>query len=72
MIVQSDGTVERRTLTIARAIEDKWLVSEGLSPGDQLIVDGIQKIRPGTDQKVIPVSVTDSRGTVTPTSHVTR
>jgi membrane fusion protein (multidrug efflux system) len=72
MIVQSDGTVERRTLTIARAIEDKWLVSEGLSAGDQLIVEGIQKIRPGVDQKVIPVNVTDARGTVTPTSHVTR
>lgn len=61
MIVHSDGTVERRKLTIARAMGDQWLVSEGLNPGEQLIVEGVQKIRPGTDQKVVAVNITKAR-----------
>jgi membrane fusion protein (multidrug efflux system) len=33
---------------------DKWLVSSGLGAGDQLIVEGIQKVRPGVSVKAVP------------------
>jgi membrane fusion protein (multidrug efflux system) len=33
---------------------DKWLVSAGLSPGEQVIVEGLQKVRPGMAVKVVP------------------
>jgi membrane fusion protein (multidrug efflux system) len=39
---------------VDRAVGDKWLISEGLNPGDRLIVEGIQKVRPGTSVKVVP------------------
>ncbi|MGQ9858789.1 MAG: efflux RND transporter periplasmic adaptor subunit [Thermodesulfobacteriota bacterium] len=53
LVVGPGGTVEQRMLTLDRAIGDKWLVTSGLSPGDRLIVEGIQKIRPGVPVKVV-------------------
>ena len=53
LIVDAEDTVRQRALTLDRAIEDKWLVSSGLSEGDRVIVEGIQKVRPGTKVKVI-------------------
>ncbi len=41
-------------ITVDRAIGDKWLVSSGLAPGDRVIVEGIQKVRPGASVKVVP------------------
>jgi membrane fusion protein (multidrug efflux system) len=53
LIVDGSGKVEQRMITVARAIGDRWLVSEGLNPGDRLIVEGSQKVRPGTSVKVV-------------------
>ena len=33
---------------------DKWLVSSGLAKGDRVIVEGMQKVRPGMAVKVVP------------------
>lgn len=54
LIVDDSGKVQQRKLTVDRAIGDKWLVSSGLKPGDRLIVEGLQKVRPGATVKVIP------------------
>jgi membrane fusion protein (multidrug efflux system) len=54
LIVDGSGKVEQRTITVARAIDDKWNVSSGLAPGDQVIVEGIQRVRPGSPVKVVP------------------
>jgi membrane fusion protein (multidrug efflux system) len=54
LIVDGSGKVEQRMVTVDRAIGDKWLVSSGLAPGDRVIVEGIQKVRPGASVKVIP------------------
>jgi len=54
LIVDGSGKVEQRMITAARAIGDRWLVSEGLNPGDRLIVEGRQRIRPGTSVKAVP------------------
>jgi membrane fusion protein (multidrug efflux system) len=35
-------------------VGDSWLVSEGLKPGDRVIVEGIQRARPGTPVKAVP------------------
>jgi len=52
--VNAEGKVELRVLKTDRSLGDKWLVSEGLKPGDQLIVEGLQKIQPGMSVKVVP------------------
>lgn len=54
LVVATSDKVEQRILTLNRAIADKWLVSEGLNPGDRLIVEGVQKVRPGSSVKVVP------------------
>lgn len=47
MVVAQDGTVERRAVEVSRTIGDQWLVAGGLSAGDRVIVQGLQKIQPG-------------------------
>jgi len=54
LVAGKDGKAEQRTLTLDRAIGDRWLVTKGLAPGDQVIVDGLQRIRPGADVKAVP------------------
>ena len=41
-------------LTTNRALGDKWLVSSGLAQGDRVIVEGMQKVRPGATVKAVP------------------
>jgi membrane fusion protein, multidrug efflux system len=54
LVVDKDGKVEQRTLELDRALGDKWLVTKGLAPGDRLIIEGLQKIRPGDAVKAVP------------------
>ena len=59
MVVDADGKVAAREVKVSRAIGDKWLVESGLAAGDKLIVEGLQKIRPGapvqaTEQGIAP------------------
>jgi membrane fusion protein (multidrug efflux system) len=44
--------VETQSITTERAIGDKWLVSTGLSVGDRVVIEGLQKARPGTPVKI--------------------
>jgi membrane fusion protein (multidrug efflux system) len=54
LVVDATGKVEQRMLSLDRAIDDKWLVSSGLSPGDRMIVEGLQNVRPGDSVNVVP------------------
>lgn len=47
MVVGADNKVELRTVTTQQAIGDKWVVTDGLKPGDKVIVTGLQKVKPG-------------------------
>lgn len=42
-----DGKVEQRVLTVDRAVGNQWWVTAGLQAGDQVIVEGGQKVRVG-------------------------
>ena len=53
LIVNTEGNVEQRMLAIDRAEGNKWLVTSGLKPGDQVIVEGVQKVRPGAPAKAV-------------------
>lgn len=54
LIVDGSDKVAQRKITVDRAIGEKWLVSEGLKPGDRLVVEGTQKARPGISVKAVP------------------
>ncbi|MFA6412824.1 MAG: efflux RND transporter periplasmic adaptor subunit [Syntrophales bacterium] len=54
LTVDAQGKVQQREIKVDRAIGDKWLVSSGLTPGERVIVEGIQKVKPGASVKVVP------------------
>lgn len=55
LVVGANGTVEQRVVKATRAIGNDWLVDAGLSAGDRVIVEGVQKVQPG-----MPVDVVES------------
>jgi membrane fusion protein (multidrug efflux system) len=52
LVVGPDDKVQSRSLILDRALGSQWLVSSGLSPGERVIVEGMQKARPGATVKV--------------------
>ncbi|MFH0960015.1 MAG: efflux RND transporter periplasmic adaptor subunit [Pseudomonadota bacterium] len=56
LIVDADDHVQQRQLILDRAIGDKWLVSGGLASGDRVVSEGMQRIRPGSSVKVVPLN----------------
>jgi membrane fusion protein (multidrug efflux system) len=55
MLVGNEEKVEPRIVKVARTVGDNWLVSEGLKAGDRVILEGLQKARPGTAVKAVPL-----------------
>lgn len=68
LVVGQDGKVEQRVLTTDRAIGDDWLVSAGLSDGDRVIVEGLQKVKPGSEVTVTEVSAALAPQTADPSA----
>jgi len=71
LVVDKDGKVERRQIVTDRAINDSWLVIQGLAVGDRVIVEGLQKVRPGAQVTTVAVSpakqaAAGSAGSATP------
>jgi len=62
LVADVAGKVEQRMLTLDRALGDQWLVSSGLKPGDQVIVEGFQKVRPGDFVRTVPFSNVQAAG----------
>lgn len=58
LVVDAESKASLRPLILDRAIGDKWLVSSGLAPGDQLIVEGLLMLRPGTPVTATPFDPT--------------
>jgi membrane fusion protein, multidrug efflux system len=68
LIVDAENKVQQRMLSLDRAIDDQWLVSSGLAQGDQVIVEGVQKVRPGASVTAVPFENPISRNGSTPES----
>jgi membrane fusion protein (multidrug efflux system) len=54
MIVASDGKVAPRPVKIGSAQNGQWVILEGLNAGEQVMVDGFQKLRPNVPVKPVP------------------
>jgi len=55
-VMGAGDTVQSRDVHATMWIADRWLIDSGLVAGDKVIVDGIQKVRPGAVAKPTPVS----------------
>ncbi len=54
MVVGADNKVEARVVKLGQAIGNKWIVTDGLKAGENVIVEGLQKIGPGMAVKPVP------------------
>lgn len=54
-VVKADNTLEQRTIQASLALGDQWVVDSGLIAGEQIVVDGLQKAKPGAKVKPVPV-----------------
>jgi len=61
LVVDTDNKAALKIVQASRAVGDKWLVTGGLAAGDKVIVEGLQKVRPGA-----VVQATEVKGDAAP------
>ncbi|MEM7237868.1 MAG: efflux RND transporter periplasmic adaptor subunit [Pseudomonadota bacterium] len=54
MVVGSDGKVEKRILTLDRIADLRAIIADGLSEGEQVIFEGVQRVRAGIEVTAEP------------------
>ena len=47
MVVKPDATVEQRMIKAGERVGNLWIIESGLKPGEKVIVEGLQKVKPG-------------------------
>jgi len=57
MVVGANNIAAVRPIKVGDLVGSNWIVTDGLKPGDRVIVNGLQKVRPGA-----PVTVAQPRG----------
>lgn len=60
LVVNTKGIIELRQLKTGRAVGDQWLVLDGLAVGEQVIVEGLQKAKPGMPARAVLTQVSTS------------
>ena len=64
LVIKPDNTVESRHVELGRRINAMWAVKSGLKPGEQIIVQGLQKVRVGGKVNPTLVTVNPTTGTI--------
>jgi membrane fusion protein (multidrug efflux system) len=54
MVVSTDGKVVPRQVKVGSAQGGEWIILDGLQPGETVMVDGFQKLRPNVPVKPVP------------------
>jgi RND family efflux transporter MFP subunit len=62
LAVKSDNTVEYRPVKLGRPHEGLRAIDEGITAKDKVIIDGLQRARPGVTVEPRPAAVTDQGG----------
>ena len=57
-VVSSDNTVEIRPVKVGDQVGTQWIIENGLKPGERVVAEGIQKVRPGAIVNPKPVKAT--------------
>jgi membrane fusion protein (multidrug efflux system) len=68
MVVGAEDKVEARTVQTAQSLGDKWVVTDGLAPGERIIVEGLQRARPGTQVQAQEMGSPAEAATTVPTA----
>ena len=62
-VVNADNQVEQRVIRAERTVGSRWLVSEGLNVGDQLITEGLHMVQSGMQVEPVPAENITPTGT---------
>lgn len=54
LVVGADNKAELRDIKVMRTIGNQWLVESGLSAGDRVITEGLQRVKPGMELVAVP------------------
>lgn len=46
-VVNADNTIDIRPVTVAERVDAGWVIEKGLEPGESVVAEGTQKVRPG-------------------------
>ena len=68
LVVGANNTVQTRVIQAESARGDRWIVSSGLQPGERVVVEGLQKARPGAVVVPVPFRPPSSGGTAPATA----
>jgi multidrug efflux system membrane fusion protein len=47
LVLKPDSTVEYRPITVGRVVDGLRVVQSGLKPGDNVVINGLLRVRPG-------------------------
>ena len=61
MVVDAHGLAQQRAVQTDGAVGNQWLVLSGLQAGDRLIVEGLQKVKPGAPVHAVAANLTLTR-----------
>jgi RND family efflux transporter MFP subunit len=61
-VVGPDNKVSIKTVTVGDRVGSEWVISDGLKPGDKVIAEGIQKVRPGAQVNPKPFGAQEAKG----------
>lgn len=56
LVVGADGTLQQRAVEAPRAVGNRWQVTKGLAAGERVVVEGLQKVRAGSQVVAVPLS----------------
>jgi len=65
LVVDGNNTVKQRHVVLGRRLNAMWVVEKGLSAGEKVIIEGLQKVRPGVEVKPVAKVVDALTGTIT-------
>lgn len=58
-VVDGEGQAQSRDVELGARLDGEWIVRSGIAPGDRVVVDGVQKLRPGVAVRTEPGALGD-------------
>ena len=55
-VVGPDGKAISRVIAVSQTVGDNWLATGGLRAGERVIVEGLQKVRPGAAVRPVQIA----------------
>jgi len=53
-VIDAEGKAQQRSIQATRTVGNQWLVVDGLTDGEQVVTEGVQRLRPGVEVESAP------------------